>query len=222
MRMEPRERRDRVPRRSWTPLVATLAAVVAVAVVLGLWGLGRGAPSVATPAEPATPSHVSPSASPVAQTSAKPSTARTADLPRCTTDQVDPHRVGMDGAMGTEYLTVRLDLAGTIPCRLEGRPTVQLLSDGHPVEVPVHGMPSLDGFPGGPVALTPHRSALVRIGWAAGHYCGPAKRVQRVRIDLPGPAAPFVVRGFGRTLCNPGEPVPAVEVAPIEPAGPGR
>jgi hypothetical protein len=94
------------------------------------------------------------------------------------------------------------------------------LSQGRPVtSVPVHAGADVEGWPAtDPVLLDDTHGARVTIGWAASHYCGPAVDVDHLRLRLPGLDGDYLVRGFGRTYCEPGErgrsPITVGPVAP--------
>ncbi|WP_183092820.1 DUF4232 domain-containing protein [Nocardioides stalactiti] len=117
--------------------------------------------------------------------------------------------VDREGAAGTSYLTVSLELArGAEPCTVRGYPSVLVLSDGRPAGVPTVD----DSGLGRPERLTvlPDRSAKVTLAWSVDHYCGPVDN-DGIRLWVAD-GLPIDLPGFGPTSCSPGESRPAVRV----------
>jgi hypothetical protein len=207
------------PRR-WPALLAAAAVVlvVAVAAVLASSHDATAPPSPTghggvVPWEPLMPTspHI-----PSHRTPPSPDPTVPVDAPICQREQLRPS-TSMGAAMGTDYLTVTLHLRGSTPCRLQGYPTVQPLTNGNPVDVPQRREPSLTGWPGGAVAVRVGEPALIQVSWAAS-YCGPELDVDQLRITFPPAQWSFSVPGFGTTTCDPAEPGhPPMAVHPVQP-----
>ncbi|WP_017933736.1 DUF4232 domain-containing protein [Nocardioides sp. Iso805N] len=127
------------------------------------------------------------------------------------------------GAMGTAYRHLTLTLRGTSPCRIEGYPTIQLMSHGHPLDLPL--MHEAGGMPFGraePVLVAPDEPAVITIAWAVSHSC-PVVDNDALRVTLPGTTSVLSFSGFGTSSCDTTETSPApLMVGPVHPPTPVR
>lgn len=137
--------------------------------------------------------------------------------PTCEAGDLRP-TASLGAAGGTAYLRVDLHLDSSQPCRLDGFPEVQALSQGKEMPVEVRQGPSTTwGWTGGSFLVRRGQPAVEEIAWPVGHYCGPQLDVDHIAIVLPGDSTPMVVQGFGKTMCNPGEGHPPIVVSPLAP-----
>lgn len=202
----------------WVAVVAA-AAAVAIAATVGIWALPDGSRDGAPVVEPSTPTPTTPAYDvvPWADLPATLPTVPTRALP----PPRDPRRtrpcgaedLGVDrfveGAGGTTYLELTFYLAIDDGCYVAGAPRVELLDHGEVLPATVRG----DGVDGDAVAVVPAASASLMIGWGVSHSCAAVDNDQ-VRLTFRD-GSTLLVRGFGPTMCNPGEA--AYQVVTVQP-----
>ena len=140
----------------------------------------------------------------------------TLHAPTCKAGALRP-TANMGGAGGTAYLRIDLHLRGSQPCRLDGYPDVQPMSHGKDMPIEVRQEPRTTwGWTGGSFLVRPGQPAVEQIAWPVGHFCGQLDN-DHLRLSLPSGGTPLIVRGFGTTMCNPGEGQPPMVVSPLAP-----
>ena len=204
-------------------LVAVAAAVVLAAIIGVTIGTRGSSQHSAPPPADTTPGVVpwrplpaTHPTLPMTTVPASPDPAAAVAARACTSSDLRHSRPQLEGAAGTTYLIIRLSLAGTSPCRLEGYPDVVLLDHGDPIHVEVEHSPTMGTGKVEPVLVTTANPAVLTLGWSVSHHC-PAVDNDEVRVTLGAGFAPFAVHGFGQSTCTPGEGSAALLVAPIQP-----
>jgi hypothetical protein len=217
--------RSRMTRNRW--LVVASAAAVAAATVGATQLVGGSDPAGPGPAAP-TPSQTSPAdvvpwaplpAShpeiPGQTSTPSPDPADAIGKPECRAS--DLRATASSGpAAGTTYETVRLELTGDHPCRLQGIPHVELLDQGRPVDIPLEQQTD-DSTYHDPVLVAPGHPALVRLSWSK-DWCATPAHNDTIRLVLPGGSLSF--EGLGGSDCYgvPGSGTRApINVAPFQP-----
>ena len=214
-----RSRRARSAR--WQALAAVAAVVLVVAgTSIAVATLDRGDHRALPPTAPSASASASLAAGvvpwqalpatdpslPATTVPASPDPADAEGVRPCATGDLRA-RIGRTGAaMGTASREVVLTLVGSDPCRLSGFPTVEALSDGNRLALPIRedewfGTPWRDGDP---VKVAPEHPAAFMVAWSVSHSC-PVVDNDSLRITLPGIATPFTVPGFGTSTCEQGE-----------------
>lgn len=200
---------DRLPARSakrawWTAGVAAAAVAAGIAVGTTLVHHDR----VAAPPKPAhtvRPGDVVPWAPlpathptiPTQTTPPSPDPAEAVGKPACrASDLRATARPG--AAAGTFYLTVRLELVGDHPCRLEGYPDLEPLDRGRPVAIPLEHRTDSSVYQH-PVLVAAGRPASVRLGWTS-NWCAPPVHNDTIRMAAPGGGS-LTFQGLGGSQC---------------------
>ncbi|GAB3860358.1 hypothetical protein GCM10028801_23070 [Nocardioides maradonensis] len=196
-------------RARWlVPSAAAAAVALVVGGVVGLVGHGGGAdaplPGASSSAAGVVPWAALPATHPRLPVRWVGPTAATIYAARpCGTGDVDHGKAVGGGAAGTAYVTTRLSLApGHSSCRLPASFGARLLDHGTPIPT---GPSGLGGRRPVPVLITRAWPAELSVGWSVTHVCGHVDNTT-IRVSLIK-AGTFDLPGFGRTTCNPGEPM---------------